>query len=286
MSAPQVSYLSGFGSHHSSEALPNSLPVGQNSPQMCPYGLYAEQLSGSAFTAPRDKNLRSWLYRIRPSVVHAPFEPYASSIPETMEAFCATPNQLRWSPPLLPEGEIDFIDGLSAVCGAGDCSLKSGLCIYNYALNKPMLLGETQGRCFCNADGDVLIVPQLGGLRVTTEFGVLVVEQCEIIVVPRGIKFSVDPTASDGIARGYMLEVFSGHFELPGLGPIGANGLANPRDFEMPKARFVDKDGEGVSFTLIQKFTSKLFSTTMQHNCFDVVSWHGNYYPFKYDLRE
>ena len=281
--------LSGFGSHHSSEALPNSLPVGQNSPQVCPYGLYAEQLSGSAFTAPRDKNLRSWLYRIRPSVVHSTFEPYASpTVPESMEDFTVTPNQLRWSPPALPPSEtpVDFVDGLSAVCGAGDCALKSGLCIYNFSINRPMLVNESQGRSMCNADGDFLIVPQLGGLIVTTEFGVLQVDACEIVVIPRGIKFSVDPQASDRIARGYVLEIYQGHFELPSLGPIGANGLANPRDFEMPNASFHDKDGEDVSFTVIQKFSSKFFTSTMQHNVYDVVAWHGNYYPFKYDLRK
>ena len=284
-----AAYLSGFGSHHSSEALPNSLPKGQNSPQVCPYGLYAEQLSGAAFTAPRDKNLRSWLYRLRPSVVHTPLEPYDSSrIPESMEGFRVNPNQLRWSPPTVPASTalVDFVDGLSAVCGAGDCGLKSGVCIYNFAVNTPMLRSSMQGKSMCNADGDFLIVPQLGGLMVTTEFGILSVEPCEIVVIPRGIKFSVDPTAADGIARGYILEVYAGHFELPSLGPIGANGLANPRDFEMPVARFVDKDGDGVSFTIIQKFNSKLFSSSTQHNVYDVVSWHGNYYPFKYDLRK
>jgi len=282
-------YLSGFGSHHSSEALPNSLPKGQNSPQVCPYGLYAEQLSGSAFTAPRDKNLRSWLYRIRPSVVHSPFEPIPSPFPVSMEGFKVTPNQLRWSPTEIPSdnAQVDFIDGITPVCGAGDSGLKSGLCIYNYVLNKPMLSADaSQGRSFCNADGDFLIVPQLGGLLVTTEFGNLSVEPCEIVVIPRGIKFSVDPIAADGMARGYILEVYEGHFELPNLGPIGANGLANPRDFEMPTAHFVDKDGDGVSFSVVQKFNSRLFISTMQHNVYDVVAWHGNYYPFKYDLRK
>ena len=284
-----VKYHEGFGSHVSSEALPGALPKGQNSPQLCPYGLYAEQLSGTPFTAPREKNLRSWLYRIRPSVVHGSFTPLDSTLPSSHENFVVDPTELRWDPPKVVDPSIatvDFVDGLSMVCGAGDASLKEGISIFNFSLNSPMLTSSRTGRVMCNADGDLLIVPQLGGLEVSTEFGLLIVEPCEIVVVPRGIKFSVNSTESDGISRGYALEVFNGHFELPSLGPIGANGLANPRDFQIPSARFEDKDGDGVAFVQLQKFGGKFFSCTMQHNPFDVVAWHGNYYPFKYDLRK
>ena len=284
-----MQYLSGFGNHHASEALPGALPAFGNSPQKCPYGLYAEQISGTAFTAPRHQNQRSWLYRIRPSVVCSPYTPCDESVnPPAISTFELDPNQMRWDPPALPSADVDFVDSLAfgAVCGAGDASAKSGLCIYNYACNKPMLRSDKIGRCMCNADGDLLIVPQLGNLLVTTEFGKLEVEVCEIVVIPRGIKFAIDGTAADGVARGYVLELHEGHFELPQLGPLGANGLANPRDFQAPVCSFHDVDGESVAFEVMQKFSGRFFRSTMGHNPFDVVAWHGNYVPYKYDLRK
>jgi homogentisate 1,2-dioxygenase len=289
-----LKYIPGFGSHISTEALPGALPIGQNSPQICPYGLYAEQLSGTAFTAPRHKNLRSWFYRIRPSVVHSPFTgplEHHGGIPSDInQEFVTIPNQLRWSP-VEPPGHsvgerVDFIQGLTSVAGAGDPSLKDGVCIYNYACNQSMILADGKGgSAMCNADGDFLIVPQQGSLLFITEMGKLHVRPSEIIVVPRGIKFSVVPELGEGspFARGYILEVFKGHFELPGLGPIGANGLANPRDFEAPVAAFEDLDID-VSFNIVQKYMGKLFNAVQSHSPFDVVAWHGNYYPFKYDL--
>jgi homogentisate 1,2-dioxygenase len=273
-----LKYLSGFGSHISTEALEGALPVGQNSPQVCPYGLYAEQLSGTAFTAPRHKNLRSWFYRIRPSVLHDKIKPEATqSIADEFEAMVIDPNQFRWSPLPLPAQteSIDFVNGMKLMGGAGDPSLKDGLAIYVYCANASM-----QNKAFYNADGDFLIVPQHGSLSIKTEMGNMQVDPCEIVVIPRGVKFQV---LVDGPVRGYIAEIFKGHFELPGLGPIGSNGLANPRDFEFPVAAFEDLEE---NFTVVSKFINKMYFTELDHSPFDVVAWHGNYAPFKYDLRK
>jgi homogentisate 1,2-dioxygenase len=275
-----LSYINGFGAAAESEALPGALPIGQNTPQLCPYGLYAEQLSGTAFTAPRHKNFRTWLYRIRPSVLH--YKLVARENQHILDAFQQLqiePNQLRWGPESLvsEDKEVDFIDGLKVMCGSGDPAGKSGVGIYVYAANKSM-----ENKAFYNSDGDWLIVPQTGTLYVQTEMGRFTVEPCEIIVIPRGVKFSVHLTAS---SRGYVAEVFDGHFEIPGLGPIGANGLANPRDFQFPKAAFDTPSSTPLTFTLVNKFMHKIFETTMPHSPFDVVAWHGNYLPYKYDLR-
>ena len=291
--------MCGFGSHVSTEAIPNALPRGQNSPQEAPFGLYAEQLSGTAFTAARHRNLRSWLYRIRPSVVHTDFTgplDHNGGIPTSInDDFVITPNQLRWSPLELElddekEKNVDFVDGMSSVAGAGDPSLKEGCCILNYLCNQDMTNADGKsGRVMCNADGDLLIVPQQGALFISTEFGKLHVKPCEIVVIPRGIKFAVNldlESSEDDLftfARGYILEVYQGHFELPSLGPIGANGLANPRDFQIPVACYEDLDVD-VNFSIVQKYLGKFFSATLNHSPFDVVAWHGNYYPFKYDL--
>jgi homogentisate 1,2-dioxygenase len=284
-----IKYQSGFGSHFATESLPGALPVGQNSPQVCPYGLYAEQHSGTAFTALRHKNQFSWLYRIQPSVIHSKY--HASPKQPILTEFNKLeiePNQLRWSPMELPSSEtrVDFVDGMRLVCGAGDPSLKTGCAIYNYAFNANM-----GNKAFFNSDGDFLIVPQQGALLVKTEMGKLAVAPREILVVPRGIKFTVDidlaeegASTADG-CRGYIVEIFEGHFELPSLGPIGANGLANPRDFLYPVAWFEDVDHTADPFILINKFQNKLFQFHMPHSPYNVVAWHGNYSPYKYDLR-
>ena len=265
------SYLAGFGNYVQSEALPGALPVAQNSPQVCAYGLYAEQLTGSAFTAPRAKNMRSWLYRIRPSVGHSPFVKIEHPlIKGGIETFIATPNQFRWDPlPLIPEvatGEasVDFVDGLVHMAAAGEPGLKEGISIYHYRCNKPM-----GNRVFYNSDGNFLIVPDTGVLNIRTEFGFLRVEPREIVVIPRGIKFSVDVSES---CRGYICEIYKGQYELPGLGPIGANGLANARDFELPVASFEDVDSQ---FVIVNKFLGEFFECTLDHSPFDVVAWHG-----------
>ncbi|KAL0482148.1 homogentisate 1,2-dioxygenase [Acrasis kona] len=276
-------YLQGFGSTFSSESLEGALPVGQNCPQKCPYGLYAEQISGTAFTAPRVRNQRTWFYRIRPSVVHYPFHPHRqkeNSVRKVVSEFgseYATPQQLRWLPTQVPkEEEIDFVDGLTTMAGAGNAAHKSGFAIHMYHANKSM-----NKRAFCSADGDFLIVPQSGKLHIQTECGWLSVRPKEICVVPRGIRFSVQLKECDS-ASGYIAELFEGHFTLPDLGPIGANGLANPRDFCYPTACYEDVDD--IEYEVIQKYQGKLFCANTDHSVFDVVAWHGNYAPYKYNL--
>ncbi|RKO98602.1 hypothetical protein CXG81DRAFT_30419 [Caulochytrium protostelioides] len=276
--------MAGFDNEHQTEALPGALPQGQNNPQQCPYGLYAEQLSGTAFTAPRAANQRTWFYRIRPSVCHQPF--VRLDTPRVLRNFdvmhanaaCeATPNQLRWSPFEVPAADaapVDFVQGLHTVAGTGDPALRQGLAIYVYALNAPM-----RDKAFYNADADFLIVLQQGRLRIQTEMGMIQAEPHEIVVIPKGIRYAVTPL--DGPSRGYILETFSGHWELPELGPIGANGLAHPRDFLYPTAHYVDTEAP---WNVVGKFQGQLFTTT-QHCPFDVVAWHGNLAPFKYDLR-
>lgn len=272
-------YHPGFGNYVVSESLEGALPVAQNSPQVCSYGLYAEQISGTAFTAPRGKNLRSWLYRIRPSVQHSNMIASESQGFESgFDSMEKIPNQLRWNPIAIPSKDInrvDFLDGIRVKCGAGDPSLKEGVAIFDYACNVSM-----QNRAFYSADGDMLIVPQAGSLYIKTEMGKFVVDPCEIVVIPRGIKFQVYVT---GESRGYGLEVYTSHFELPSLGPIGSNGLANQRDFENPAAAFEDIEE---SYQVVVKYLNKYFHCNWDHSPFDVVAWHGNYSPFKYDLRK
>ncbi len=269
-------YQSGFGNEFASEALPGALPQGRNSPQRCPYSLYAEQLSGTAFTAPRHANRRSWLYRIRPSVTHGPFhslqrDAFAGQTPEAPLA----PTQLRWDPLPLPAAATDFIDGLVPVAGNGSPEMQSGCGIHLYAANRSM-----RDRYFYSADGELLIVPQLGALTLDTELGRIDLEPQEIAVIPRGVRFRAGVTAD--AARGYICENFGAPFKLPDLGPIGSNGLANPRDFSIPRARFEDTDRRG---ELIAKFLGRLWVAEMDHSPLDVVAWHGNYAPYKYDLR-
>lgn len=277
-----IKYMNGLGGYYSTEAHPGALPVAQNTPQVCPYGLYAEQLSGAAFTAPRHKNLHSWLYRIRPSVMHEKLVPHEDQpILRDFEELTIEPNQLRWSPLEIPSGgekRLDFIDGLQLYCAAGDPTMKDGVAIFNYVATASM-----NDRAFYNSDGDWLIVPQVGSLHVMSENGRFVVDPCEILVMPRGIKFSIDIDESAGGVRGYIAEIYKGHFELPGLGPIGANGLANQRDFEVPVAWYEDRDTE---HQITNKFMNKLYTAKLDHSPFDVVAWHGNYCPFKYDLRK
>eukprot|EP00761_Pharyngomonas_kirbyi_P008595 gb/GECH01008607.1/.p1 GENE.gb/GECH01008607.1/~~gb/GECH01008607.1/.p1 ORF type:complete len:441 (+),score=111.03 gb/GECH01008607.1/:1-1323(+) len=269
-------YHNGFGNHFVSEAIEGTLPKGQNSPQQCPYGLYAEQLSGSAFTVPRHQNQRTWFYRIRPSVGHNEFKPFEKNklLQSNFNSGRTTPQQLRWLPEDIPSDPIDFVEGLRTVAGAGDAQVKSGMAIHLYLANKSM-----EDRAFCNADGDMLIVPQQGALDIQTEFGYMYVNPGEICVIQRGIRFRV--SVPDGPSRGYICEVFNGHFRLPDLGPIGANGLANPADFRTPKAAYEERD---VKYEVVHKFMGELFQMEMEWSPFDVVGWHGNYAPYKYDL--
>ncbi|XP_046804490.1 homogentisate 1,2-dioxygenase [Lucilia cuprina] len=274
-------YMSGFGSHFSSEdpRCPNSLPEGQNTPQKRAYGLYAEQLSGTAFTAPRKENARTWFYRINPSAKHQPFQAYEKAskhLTHNWDEQKPNPNQMRWKPFDIPSGneKVNFVQGLHTVCGAGDARCRHGLAVHVYLCNTSM-----ENTAFYNSDGDFLIVPQEGVLDITTEFGKMKVSPNEICVIPQGIRFAVNVT---GPTRGYILEVYDNHFHLPDLGPIGANGLANPRDFLTPVAWFEDRQVEG--FQVVSKFQGHLFAAKQNHSCFDVVAWHGNYVPYKYDL--
>ncbi|KAG6029954.1 hypothetical protein E4U40_000194 [Claviceps sp. LM458 group G5] len=313
-------YQCGFNSHFESEAIEGALPIGQNSPQQPPLGLYAEKLSGTAFTAPRHENKQTWLYRVLPSCAHAPFRP--ASHEETadnataVESLHYIPNQLRWDPFSHDEAhENDFVTGLRLVAANGDPARKQGLGIYIYAAGRDM---DPQ-TAYYSADGDLLIVPQEGDLDIRTELGCLLVRPMEIAVIPRGIKYNVCLVSGQPV-RGYALELYEGHFQLPELGPIGSNGLANARDFLAPVAYFTDDhDTQGLGpgpgpgpgpaqaqeqeqeqaqtqqqqqqqqqerreYRITAKFRQNLFQTTQPHTPFDVVAWQGTYYPYKYDL--
>ncbi len=271
-----TSYMTGFGNEFATEAVPGALPVGRNSPQRAPLGLYAEQLSGTAFTAPRASNRRSWLYRIRPAAFAGGFSPQAHPYFHNRFAeVAATPDPLRWSPLPWPETPTDFVDGLFTMAGNGGPAAQNGVGIHLYVANASM-----QARVFYNADAEMLIVPQHGALRLVTELGVIEVEPQQIAVIPRGIRFRVE--LPDGPVRGYVCENFGALLKLPDLGPIGSNGLANPRDFETPVAAYEDVDDE---VELVAKFQGALWRSTMEHSPLDVVAWHGNYAPYRYDLR-
>jgi homogentisate 1,2-dioxygenase len=273
-----LSYMSGFGNSFETEALPGALPVGRNSPQTCAYGLYAEQLSGSPFTAPRASNERSWLYRIRPSVQHsgrftkvdgghwrtAPCHEHEMPI-----------GQLRWNPVPIPQEKLTFVDGIRTMTTAGDAGTQTGMAAHIFLATQSM-----RDACFYNADAEMLIVLQEERLRVVTEFGIIEAEPGEIVVIPRGVKMRVELTG--GPARGYICENYGGAFTLPERGPIGANCLANARDFLTPVAAYEDRDAP---CHLTVKWGGSLWRTTLGHSPFDVVAWHGNYAPYKYDLR-
>lgn len=271
-------YMSGFGNEFATEAVAGALPVGRNSPQKVAYGLYAEQLTGTAFTAPRHANRRSWMYRIRPAAMHGEFKPFQQlRLHEDFGEGPVTPDQLRWNPlPMPGEGaRIDFVDGLFTMAGNGGSRMGAGVGVHMYAANASM-----RGRFFYSADGELLVVPQQGRLRIATELGVLDVEPQEIAVIPRGVRFRVE--LPDGTARGYVCENYGALLKLPDLGPIGSNGLANPRDFLAPVAAYEEDEGE---FELIAKFQGHVWRAEIGHSPLDVVAWHGNYAPYKYDLR-
>ena len=271
-----LAYQSGFGNQFVSEAVPGALPAGQNSPQHPPLGLYAEQISGTAFTASRYENRRTWTYRIRPSVMHKPYARIGNGMIRSAPfgEIEATPSQLRWSPFPIPKEPTDFVDGIWTIGGNGDVSLLTGMTAHIYAANTSMT-----DRYFYNADGEMLIVPQEGRARFVTELGIIEAKPGEIVLLPRGLRFRVE--LPDGTARGYICENYGLAMRLPELGPLGANGLANPRDFLSPAAAFEDKDEPS---TLVAKFQGNLWAAEMSHSPLNVVAWHGNYTPYKYDL--
>ena len=269
-------YMTGFGNEFATEAVDGALPVGRNSPQRPPFGLYAEQLSGTAFTAPRSENHRSWLYRMRPSGEHGPYERYDCApgfAPGPIDEPFA-PNRLRWSPQPMPDGKVDLIDGITTIMASGDPADFIGVAVHVYAATADMAR-----RAFMSADAEMLFVPQQGRLRLLTELGILDLEPGWIGLVPRGVRFRAE--LPDGSARGYVGENHGHLFRLPDLGPIGSNGLANPRDFETPVAAFEDIDEE---FELIHKVRGSLWRTMLDHSPLDVVAWHGNLVPWRYDL--
>jgi homogentisate 1,2-dioxygenase len=275
-----LKYLTGFGAHHESEAVAGALPVGRNSPQKVPFGLYAEQLSGSSFTMPRAQNLRSWLYRLHPSAMQPAFAPVEHATWRTAPVADAqpTPNRLRWMPRAMPELPVDFVDGLYTLAVCGDVGAQRGLGVHVYAANRSM------ERCLYDADGELLIVPQEGALDIATEFGRLCVAPGEIALIPRGVRFRVEiggasPGCVPGV-RGYVCENYGAPMRLPDLGPIGSNGLAAARDFQAPVAAYE----EAGSTELLARFGGRLWRTHVEHSQLDVVAWHGNYYPCKYDL--
>jgi homogentisate 1,2-dioxygenase len=263
-------YQSGFANEFATEAIAGALPVGRNSPQRAPLGLYAEQLSGTAFTAPRHANRRSWLYRIRPAAVHEPFAAIEQARwLSRFDELPTPPNPMRWDPLALPAVPTDFVDGMVSMAGNAACG------IHVYAANRSMV-----ERYFYDADGELLIVPQQGRLVLATELGVIELEPQEIAVIPRGVRFQV--RLPDGAARGYVCENRGALFKLPDLGVIGSNGLANPRDFQTPVAAYEDLEGD---FELVAKFNGRFWRARIGHCPLDVVAWHGNCAPCKYDLR-
>ena len=277
MSKNDLQYMPGFGNDFETEALPGALPQGQNSPQKCAYGLYAEQLSGSPFTAPRGTNERSWLYRIRPSVRHTtrfkPFQlPYWKTAPQKMDGELPI-GQMRWDPVPMPEESTDFLHGIKTVTTAGDVFTQVGMASHVYAFNASM-----EDDHFFNADAELLLVPELGDIHIFTEMGKFDVAPGEIVVIPRGLVFKV---TVDGPVRGYICENYGAKFTLPDRGPIGANCLANPRDFKTPVAAYEEKD---TPCRVIVKWCGSFYETTIPHSPLDVVAWHGNYAPYKYDL--
>ena len=269
-------YQSGLGNHFSSEALPGALPQGQNSPQKAPYGLYAEGMSGSAFTVPREESRQTWCYRIRPTAKAPPYARLANSGWRTPSAgdTSAPPNQMRWNPLNFPDAPTDLIDGMTTYAMCGDAHHQTGIGIHLYAANRSMT-----ERFFHNADGEMLFVPQQGRLVLHTELGILDAAPGEIAVVPRGIKFRAE--LPDGASRGYVCENYGLPLRLPELGPIGTNGLASPRDFLTPNAGFEDRTG---AFELVFKFDGGLWTTGVDRSPLDVVAWHGTHVPYKYDM--
>ena len=269
-------YMTGFGNHFATEAVPGALPQGQNSPQTTPMGLYAEQLSGTAFTAPRAENRRSWLYRLRPSAQHGPYVAFDQGRVRSgpFDETPPNPNRMRWDPLPIPETPTDWVEGLTTYGGNGEPDAGAGAGIHLYVANRSMT-----DRVFYDADGELLIVPQQGAHRFVTEMGVVEAEPGHIVLIPRGVRFRVEV---EGPVRGYVCENYGGPFRLPDLGPIGSNGLANPRDFETPVAAYEDIEGE---FELIAKFQGHLWRAPIGHSPLDVVAWHGNGAPYRYDLR-
>jgi len=271
-----LAYQPGFGNHFVSEAVAGTLPVGRNSPQRPPHGLYAELISGTSFTTARAENRRTWTYRIQPSVVHRPYARIDNGLVRSapFNDVDATPTQLRWSPMPIPERPADFLEGMVTIGGNGDVAMQTGMAIHMYAASRSMA-----DRYFYNADGEMLIVPQQGRVRFITELGIIEAAPSEIILIPRGLRFRAE--LPDGPSRGYVCENYGAMLRLPELGPLGSNGLASPRDFLAPVAHF---EHDSAPCTMLAKFQGNLWAAEMDHSPLNVVAWHGNFVPYKYDL--
>jgi len=279
MNHDELEYQDGFGNQFSTEARPGALPVGRNSPQRAPHGLYAELLSGTAFTAPRTHNLRTWMYRMRPSAMHRPFARISDGAwrtgPFTEATEAETPaNRLRWNPWPMLDAPTDFVDGIVTVAGNGDAHAQVGVAAHVYRANRSM-----HKRYLVNSDGEMLLVPQEGALLLHTELGRLRVAPGEIALVPRGMRLRVE--LAEARARGYICENYGAPFRLPELGPLGSNGLANARDFLAPVAAYESPQGE---VRVVNKYLGHLWEATQAESPLDVVAWHGNLTPYKYDL--
>jgi homogentisate 1,2-dioxygenase len=274
MPSGRVTYQNGFGNMFSTEALKGALPAGRNSPQLAPKGLYAEVLSGTAFTAPRAENQSTWLYKLRPSAMHGPYKRIKEGLLRSgpFDEVETPPNRLRWDPLPLPTKPTDFLQGLATIAGSGVPAMQVGLAVHIYRANRSM-----KGRYFWNADGELMFVPQEGALEIFSELGRLHIRPGEIAVIPRGIKFQV---AVDGPVRGYLCENYGAAFRLPELGPIGSQGLAQPRDFQAPVAAYEDAG----RCEVVAKSMGGLWAADFAHSPLDVVAWHGDYVPYKYDL--
>ena len=275
MTPDTLHYQTGFGNEYATEAIAGALPQGRNSPQRPPLGLYPELISGSAFTAPRAESRRSWLYRRQPSVVVGRYERYAQPLWQTGgdSRIAVAPEPMRWNPFAVEGVDADFIDGMRTLAANGDAEAQSGMAAHVYLATRSMAQ-----RAFVNADGEMLVLPQQGALRITTEMGVLDVKPGEIALLPRGVACKVELV--DGPSRGYVCENYGAHFRLPELGPIGSNGLANARDFQAPVAAF---ESSVSACELVKKFAGRLWRAPLGGSPFNVVAWHGNLAPVKYD---
>ena len=268
-----MKYLNGFGNHFESEAEPGSLPKGQNSPKPPLRGLISEQISGTAFTMERHQNFRSWLYRIHPSTFHGDCESFRQDHWQTQVTNPKTPpSPMRWDPPKSPSEDCDFFQGVKTMVSTE----QPGGAVHQYQFNRVM-----DRSFFYNADGELIFVPEKGSIELRTEMGVLCVCPMEIAVIPRGVKFQVLP-GSKGWHRGYLGENMGFALQLPNLGPLGANALAHPRDFQYPVAAFEEQKTE---CEIMIKFNHHFWKYSQGHSPLDVVAWHGNYAPYKYDLR-
>jgi len=271
----KLAYQSGFGNTFSTEAVKGALPIGQNAPQAAPYGLYTEVISGTAFTAPRAENLSTWMYRMRPTAMHPAFRKRSAGLLRSgpFDEAETPPDRMRWDPLPIPSKATDFIDGLVTLAGSGSPEGQAGVAVHVYRANRSM-----SDRCFVNADGEMMFVPQQGAILLFTELGKLEVAPGEIAVVPRGIRFKLQ---IDAPVRGYLCENYGPPFRLPELGPIGAQGLAQVRHFLAPVAAFEDRSGR---CEVVCKFMGGLWATELSRSPLDVVAWHGDYVPYKYDL--